>query len=836
MDFVFGHTGQYRRQRKLLTQQRTKGPRALKSLPNMSLAQVYPEIVGNTNLNCCGDPDCGNYGVAPDVVRHSFAGPGAAQRRQSAAISDPGVAAGVGRYKMVSESRPETHRETDAFEFASDPVGWTDGRTLICQHMRGNGDCGVGFTLMSNRHFDDELKRLTDMNGVLEGPRCGACGTRYLDAPEEFIFNGANGKPGKKQGEKGKKPRTVGMKAGAVPRARSVRVIHAPCRGKPGARFTVSSQHRRQINRADNLQILAMLMNGTGAHDMRRILRTPRGEAEPGMSRLYDRIFWLERTLLAYERAQLTEWRKRVERKRVKDGKPYLHTRIAHDDVSIGVNWETRADRRITQLSCSVSADIKSGYVFRCDVDFDPTVDPVRAIEDAYCSQGSGDNLRRTYQQAQKRFSAPLMSFQRPTGRFDEPALFAAAESRLRLFAGRTAKALDAKKAPLSAEAREAVDAALLRANQIEFLKEHWFNLVGKERDSRNSFDGIMTRETYTKAASLAVLRATLPPGKITLVGEQESKMARVVPHIFREEILADRFEWAVIGFNKDATIDTLEARQAAFKESIEAWKTAHPGMTAWEALHSWTEANLSPAIGIASDGSPKPWPIVNFASSAFPQLWLRSPIQAASEIDKTVGFPVLSPRYREAYRRLGIDETIQDPELRAAITRRVVMATIQPASTFMNALRARLSIVERAGGRGSRNGPGYINGAAYSPRVLIALLNIWRVHYNFFDWRSFNPPTTTDGILNEEPDADNDAAMEPGPTRSLAVPGTDQRISVPQRRSVPKDRSTPAMRLGIVSPSRPRPVPDGEERKKPDRRSDDRNRAIGTACLTRRG
>ncbi len=234
-------------------------------------------------------------------------------------------------------------------------------------------------------------------------------------------------------------------------------------------------------------------------------------------------------------------------------------------------------------------------------------------------------------------------------------------------------------------------------------------------------------------------------------------------------------------------------------------------------------QANLSPAYGIASDGSPKPWPIVNFASSALPRLWLRSPIQAASEIDKTVGFPVLSPRYREAYRRLSIDETIQDPELRAAITRRVVMATIQPASTFMNALRARLSIVERAGGRGSKNGPGYINGAAYSPRVLIALLNIWRVHYNFFDWRPFNPPTTTDGILEEELDRDDDAAMEPGPTRSLAVPGTDQRISVPQRRSVPKDRSTPAMRLGVVSPSRPRPRPEGEERNKPDRRQDDR-------------
>ena len=40
------------------------------------------------------------------------------------------------------------------------------------------------------------------------------------------------------------------------------------------------------------------------------------------------------------------------------------------------------------------------------------------------------------------------------------------------------------------------------------------------------------------------------------------------------------------------------------------------------------------------------------------------------NEIDKTVGFTILSPRYRAAYRRLGIDDEIDDPELRTAITR----------------------------------------------------------------------------------------------------------------------------------------------------------------------
>ncbi len=251
-----------------------------------------------------------------------------------------------------------------------------------------------------------------------------------------------------------------------------------------------------------------------------------------------------------------------------------------------------------------------------------------------------------------------------------------------------------------------------------------------------------MTRDTYTKAASLACLKWMLPEGKLTLVGEREGQMGRVVPHIFREEILADRFEWAIIGFRKDAPIDEIREEQAKFSESLRDWREIHPHLTPWEALQSWTAANLEPAYHTdPNDGTISPWVGANLASAAFPRLWVRSPVQTANELDKTVGFPILSPRYRAAYRRLGINDKIDDPELRAAITRRVVMATIQPTSTFMNAIRERVSIIQRAGGRSARMGGSYINGAAYNPRVLIALMNIWRVHYNFFDWRPYRLP-----------------------------------------------------------------------------------------------
>ena len=46
-------------------------------------------------------------------------------------------------------------------------------------------------------------------------------------------------------------------------------------------------------------------MNGVGLNGIWRML-SPAGAKSPcGKSRLYDRIFWLERTLLTFEREQL---------------------------------------------------------------------------------------------------------------------------------------------------------------------------------------------------------------------------------------------------------------------------------------------------------------------------------------------------------------------------------------------------------------------------------------------------------------------------------------------------------------------------------------------------
>lgn len=224
---------------------------------------------------------------------------------------------------------------------------------------------------------------------------CGHCGTRYLDRPDEFISNGTHGtlEPG-------------GNRRTAKPAG--FRIIHHPCRGKPGARISATLDHQGQKKQHDNVRLLRALVNGSGINDLRRLLSDPDTRTKCGVSWVYSRIFWLEKTLLAFERAKLQEWKARQEA----SGR-FIHTRIAHDDVIISVNWESRQDRRLTPLHFSVSADVRSGYVFRIDANFDPRIDPAAFFKREYFdSNGQPAKIRGHYARISGQVvTAPLLHF-----------------------------------------------------------------------------------------------------------------------------------------------------------------------------------------------------------------------------------------------------------------------------------------------------------------------------------------------------------------------------------------------------------------------------------------
>ncbi len=753
----------------------------VKSIQQLSLQAIYPAVPSKINLNTCGDPDCGNYGLAPDFSLPVFRGLDARARKQLAATERPALAMGRGSYKLNGSAK--NNRISDAFEYAEEPVRWEDGRAMVCEHQHGNGQCGVSFNVLSNQHLLDEEDRLQTINGLLSGPACGACGVRYLEHPDEFVFNGTHGTL-----------KAGGNRRKAKPSA--FRIIHRPCKGKPGARKSVSLDHQAQQVQRDNVRILRALVNGASINDLRRLLADPDTGKQIGVSRVYSRIFWLEKTLLAFERAKLREWKDGVEA----SGR-YSHMRIAHDDVTISVNWESRTDRRLTPLLFSVSADIRSGYVFRIDANFDPRVDAVDLVERSYLDEdGQPINIRNTYTQASgKTFTAPLLGFQRPTGRFDEAMLFASAEGSWRVFTDRLEKAYEDQTSlglVLPPEVQERLDHATARRALLDDLRHRYFGFQETSRDHRSSFKGGLVKPTYTKAAHLACLRDMLPAGKITLVGEQEAAMLRVVPHVFRDMIAEDRFEWFVISFDKEASVPKSAARIADFKAGLHRFKASAAlpqgaSVTDYDLLEQFCAQGLSTAVHTDRQGNASPFCIANFQSSQFPQIWVRSSVQHFGETEKVIGFPVIRSKYRSQMKGMAFDQDIMDPDLRAALSRRVLRSTLQPVSAFMNSLRMRTSPTERAGGKGARNGPAYINGAVFNPAVLIALLNIYRVYYNWFEARQYVGPGAKGG---------SSMVVDRGAS-SIRVPGSSETIPVPKRRTTAPILRTPAMRLGADVP-----------------------------------
>lgn len=201
------------------------------------------------------------------------------------------------------------------------------------------------------------------------------------------------------------------------------------------------------------------------------------------------------------------------------------------------------------------------------------------------------------------------------------------------------------------------------------------------------------------------------------------------------------------------------------------------------------TEAFIAVGLKAAVRGTASHFQISNYQSGAFPPLWVRSPTEASGEIGKVVGFPIVPSPLRQTLKDIPFDEKTLSAELRQDIAPWIYKATLQPVSTFMNSLRERMSGAERADSGGARIGGSYIQRAILNPKTLVSLMNIYRVHYNFFEARRYSCPYEEIDDLIDPP------KLIP---RSLRIPGTDEVVELPPRaRRVPA-KLTPAIRHGM--------------------------------------
>lgn len=156
------------------------------------------------------------------------------------------------------------------------------------------------------------------------------------------------------------------------------------------------------------------------------------------------------------------------------------------------------------------------------------------------------------------------------------------------------------------------------------------------------------------------------------------------------------------------------------------------------------------------------------------------------------MGFPLLRAVLRRELQAIPFDGTRLTKELRDELAELVYMATLKPASPFMNSVRARLSTATRAGSGGARVGGFYIPGAVFNSSTLISLVNLYRVAYNYFELRPYASPYEPESLLEGEEEP------PPMPTRTLRYPGSDETVEVPAKARRIIQKKTPAMRHGI--------------------------------------
>ena len=748
-----------------------------KKKSNISLVDLHP-LRGEMALNSCANPDCLAFGQKFRPISKRL--PKKGRRKSRCPTADQLEDFQMhrpGSYKTVG-SKEKVPRLSTAFEYSNDPHKWKDHRTLQCQaKISRTAICETKFELLSEEHLVSEIDRLRSMNGVLAGPGCGHCGQKYLAAPDEFSMNGAHQRKLKRKQ--------------SAPKA--IRVIHKPCKGKRGARFTISLPHARQKATKDNLRVLQALINSAGINDVKRILNAGGTKASIGTSRLYDRIAWLEQVFLAYEKEMLRRWKAKVENSH----RRVVH-RLSHDDLVLSVNWESVSSRSNTQLNCAITADATSGYVYRVDVDFDPTIAPMETFRECYLDdQGMPDQIAWTPDSLEGK-RVPLFAWQRPTGRLHEPHFFAACENELRAFLYKAKRTLKKDEEQLL-ELKGRVDQEI---EIVRLIGSNWFGFTVDPEESGGSFRGMTTRDLYTKAAHFALIRELLPKGRIELTTEQEGTLPRVLPHVFEKEVRQGQFIWMAMTFNRKAKKPDIIRK---VKEYRTAWRKFHnEGMYDGRFDEHQDPAEITKAFiaermqTATKQAGPKtrPYQIDNFSQGFMPSLWVHSPTQASGELDKTVGFPLVDPYLRHELKKVPFDTDVQslDEEIREEIAELVYSATLQPASSFMNSVRERLGAAGRAG-QGSRVAGSYLQGAMFNPRTLISLLNIFRVHYNFFEPR---PYVTIDNKHLE-------TVSTRRSRRSLKSPGTDEEISLPPLNKSRSLKATPAMRHGMDAFSRDR-------------------------------
>jgi hypothetical protein len=499
--------------------------------------------------------------------------------------------------------------------------------------------CGQHPPLRSNQAIHEEYQRLAAYLADQSDPACpnDACashGVTLSDAPGSYA--------------------KFGTTAGG-----SIRWKCKTC----GKVFTQGAKAtKRQLITHRNKDVFSLLVNKM---PMRRICEV----TGLGPQVLYDKFNWIHRQcqLFVGERER-----------RLLTGSVTVPTLyVAIDRQQYIVNWSKRKDKRNVMLAAIASAELKSGYVFGFQLNFDGDADPSQVEADA---AAIGD--------------AALSPAYRKYARLWIQADYAAASASSKLNARKVARAL--KKARTSNEVEGEIDGRYdenLIRQDIEVNEDGAAEL--KLPDS-----GMQVHEQYTIYAHFLLLKQlSAHAPKIRLFLDQDPGFRAAFMALFADRIKDRTADGFFVSVLKDATNDEKEKLVAQSKARLSAMQAVYPALT----KHQIEIELVKQAIASAQ------------TKGQWGDTWIEHPFPNKAEPEKRVCWLTNMGDYT--------------PDHAASL---YLKASLHAVDRFFMRARRMLSLAERPIASASAARRTWYGYSPYNPAHLARQLEIFRVHYNY--------------------------------------------------------------------------------------------------------
>jgi transposase-like protein len=358
---------------------------------------------------------------------------------------------------------------------------------------------------------------------------------------------------------------------------------------------------------------------------------------------------------------------------------------LATDRQTLAVNWSHRKDRRNVMLQAIATADLKSGYVFGMDLNFDPGLDPAEVEAEASKVADAG-------------LAQPFRRFARLWLQSDYAS--AVVESSERKAEKRKLAGAHLEDR-LAADIQEQYDNANIRDDVEEVLMP--------TKGEKLPGTGVEVRDQYAIYGHFLMLERMLGHAlKIRCYMDQDSGFRAGFMAAFHKQIKERRADGWFVRVMKESTIDQKDAAVARAKRRFDEVQAANPGIPRVdvEILMVLEEMERMEPVGRWDDR------------------WLTHPVPNKAEPDKRlcwltdIGLP----------RAEGEDE---DNEKEHA-ARLYLRGSLHAVDRFFMQVRRGVRMAERPVSSANSDGRTWYGYSAYQPRNLAMVLSIYKTAYNY--------------------------------------------------------------------------------------------------------